>query len=370
MSHRGWPNDFYQFWTASGALAHGISPYDHNVTERNQLYSLGQISTIPDDQIFPYPAYAALPMIPLSLLPFKVVDVAAILFLGACLFFLPAALRLRFDLQSAALGVFALGCTPIAVALEMRQPSIAFLAISVAALTLVRLDQMHLAGIAAALASEKPQITLVVLLPIGVWALTDWNRGKKFVLSFALSLSSLIGVSFVLSPDWLSRWLSVLKTYKRVTMHPSLVGQTFGSFATVATAAILFLLVVVLWANRHRDLLTLSAISAPIVYAVGPFVDYNSILLVIPVVWMVDRYADLPALPLKFVTVSLAGLFLTPAIGLLLLRSAPEVSWAISEIMVLPLLLSTIALMGAAISGKSADVAPSPVNPQYASPLN
>jgi hypothetical protein len=62
------------------------------------------------------------------------------------------------------------------------------------------------AGGLLALATIKPQTSLILAVWLLGWALTDWRRRGSLLLGFAVTLGGLLAVSLWLLPPWPASW--------------------------------------------------------------------------------------------------------------------------------------------------------------------
>jgi hypothetical protein len=111
----------------------------------------------------------------------------------------------------AVMVIWSLLLYPVAWGLLLGQPALAAAALLTAALIALRNERDTLAGIALAAAAIKPQITLLAILALLVWA--AWQRRHRLIASFAISVAILLAISFALLPSWVAGFLYAVQRY-------------------------------------------------------------------------------------------------------------------------------------------------------------
>ena len=106
-------------------------------------------------------------------------------------------------------------------------------------------------GVALGLLALKPQLVLFIA-PWMLWRW--WQRERKQIIWFALTLAILATIAFLIQPDWLARWLAVSGRRLRAPIAPSVWGvlsflptPAWIALAGLATVAIF------VWAWRKND---------------------------------------------------------------------------------------------------------------------
>jgi hypothetical protein len=142
-------------------------------------------------------------------------------------------------------------------ALFAEQPGlmVGFLLAS-AALSLRR-NRLWLAGTLMGLTLIKPQMTLLAILYLLIWSLS--NRGRtRFVTGFLGTTLLLAGASLWIWPHWVEQWLRVLLGYHRYATPPLvtvLLGASLGAYVgPIAIVALLGASAVLAWRNRRASL--------------------------------------------------------------------------------------------------------------------
>jgi hypothetical protein len=193
-------SDFAGIWTGARAIVDGHDPYDP-LTWRTVAASYGTQS--PDTDVYGYPRWVALLLLPLALLP---VEVAATLWLWAGLALAALALRalLRAALPGAALAHAVAGGTlfvshPAYQSVANGQWTFVLLATTCATLVLLRSRRPRSAAIAALAWVAKPHLF------IG-YALGAARRDRTFgIWAAALAIVVVIG-STIGAPGWVAAW--------------------------------------------------------------------------------------------------------------------------------------------------------------------
>jgi hypothetical protein len=93
----------------------------------------------------------------------------------------------------------------------LGQPAIAATALLIGAVLALQRDLNVLAGVALAAASIKPQLTLLAILGLLVWAVLQ--RRHRLLLTFGSSLGLMVVTSFAIQPDWVRGFTYSLRRY-------------------------------------------------------------------------------------------------------------------------------------------------------------
>ena len=213
--------DFYIFWLAGRAALTGGNPYGDDIGVAVQLGTYDHLSGAGQNQmLFAYPPYALLAVLPFLALPF---DWAQAAWLSVNLIALAAtylALKPVSPLRSIAGGLLFF---PVAFALILGNFVVLIGAILLLVLTSMIQARQHspagwvALGILLAWTTIKPQFSWLFLAFIAVWVLR--SRTWHLAWGFLGGLVTMLALSFVVVPDWLSLWLGVLQKY--TTYHPA-----------------------------------------------------------------------------------------------------------------------------------------------------
>jgi len=357
----GQPNDFFQLWSASRAILHRIDPYGPEVTKDNQIAVYGTTAAFAggkDDRRLEYPIIAAFPILPLGLFGFRIADTIAVLIMAALIFLCVGWLRGVWTPTTILYVLFTFSSYPVIVGLQMRQPTLLFLAIAIASFALARSGYLTSAGFMAVLACGKPHVAFPILLPLLIWALADWPVRKRFVSSFTISALALFTLGNLLVPGWFREWLSFLHGYSQFA-PPSVLVHLLGPRIGIIASLILTVgLTVSLWINRRSDLGLQVAFSTTVFCLIIQGQLYNMALLLVSAIWVADHAADLE----RSGVVSQVGLTVTriaflvfwtsTAIGGVLMHlNSPSrsIAWSVAVTMISPVLLALLGIMLAQI---------------------
>jgi hypothetical protein len=354
---QGVPADMYPLWNGTDAILHGLNPYSVKVTEQNDFGVYGTTAKAAGDkkgQQFAYPVYAALPVMPLELVNFRVANQIAFWLFIALVPLSVGWLRERWDWTTVVIGALSLATYPVIFAIQSRQPTIVFFGLAVGSFALLCSGQTIPAGMLAALSTGKPHIALPVLLPMLIWTSVRWKQQKRFVISLALSLMGLLALSSAATPGWREEWIAALRHYAQYGRGP-LVILFFGNKIGAAILVLLLLILIVgLWRRRESDLLFQVALSVAIFQLVIPYEPYNAIMLLIPAVWVADNAHVISKsgasnqVALAAMRVALVGSWVIGALGALLWHTSAagrSIAWALPGVMVPPLFVCMATMM-------------------------
>ena len=290
------PN-LYPVWYASRVvLLDHQDPYAQGVTERIQQVMYGdQVNQHEghfNEQRFAYPLFTVLIFAPFAILRFPeaqalVLVLSVLATAASTLVWLPRGVSLPTKLVSM---ILVLAAPTVAWALQLRQLTLLFAALLALTVTAVRKDQLTLAGALGAVALAKPQLAIAVLLPLTVWAFSNWARRKRFVISFILTGCALLAISERLCAGWLLHWLATIRAYAGYAGAKSLIQLLPGRNLPVMGAGLLLLAVLFAsWKYRNTDPQLAVGFSVAAFSVVFPFQVYNQIMLAPAVFWIVLR---------------------------------------------------------------------------------
>ncbi len=298
---RGNFSDLYPRWLgARELLLHHRDPYSPEITAEIQAGYYGRPldasrpSDPKDQQAFAYPLYVVFLLAPTVFLPFHLVQP-----LFQCLLVVLTGLSAWLWLKAIrweplrtvfpAILVFSLCNFPAVQGVKLQQLSLfvcALIAISVACVTRNRLWS---AGFVLALATIKPQLTVLPAAWLLLWAGSDFRRRRGLIYGFFLTLISLTIASELLLPGWITRFAQALSAY---TQYADGWGSTLDALMTpLGGRSVAVLLVagaaVLAWRARHDPA------ESPV------FVFYTVLLLalVVVVLPMTSPYNQLLLLP-------------------------------------------------------------------------
>jgi hypothetical protein len=259
--------DIYPIWLTSREWRQERrDPYSPAITREIQIGLFGRpldahIPTDPptDYRTFAYPAYCALLFWPASELPFATFRIVwtallATLIAAAVLCWVQT-LSCRVSWIWLAIIVLLTICSyPELEGLYAGQLGllVGFL-LSASLLAIVR-NHLVLAGFLMAITTIKPQMTLLALMYLLFWSMSDWRQRGRFSMSFFAMMFLLIAASLAVWPHWIPSWLGVVRGYHRYSTPPlisELLGPTLGPHGGIAlTLSALIPAVVLGWRWR------------------------------------------------------------------------------------------------------------------------
>jgi hypothetical protein len=301
--------DFFIYYVAGRTMTidHG-SPYDESVGEQSQLAILKHPAAQNEDQLrFVYPLFALLPVLPLTGLPFPWAQAGWMAFnimalaLSVLVAFRKAPvwfLILLFFLFPFSFGLL-LG--------NLNIPVMCILILLAGRLPGLRRDQWMescLLGILMAWATIKPQFAGIYLLFFFLLAIKKKNI--LLIIGFFSGLASLLAVSFLLLPNWISQWVDILRRYPsytggRIPITP-LVNLLFpgGQIAVYILLAIFIILLtcwyfIRWWKNLLSPLALLSWCGFAVFFFHPTGVSYEQMIFLLPVIlWILQRWPEKP----------------------------------------------------------------------------
>jgi len=339
-ARHGIVDDLHPLWNGCRAVLHRTNPYREEITEQNEMKALGsragQVSGGLERQ-FAYPVFAAFSLLPLDLIPFSVADAVYPIIVAACALMYVGWLRGVWDRRTFLYIAFFFASYPVIYCLQSRQPTLLFFALALLAYVLLRNENPVFAGVLAALSLAKPQVSLPILLPLMVFAI---QKRRSFLTSFIVSLLGLCAISSVLVPGWVFEWIGAVGRYSREVDAP-IVTVLLGRAAPAVSGAIFFLLLVTLWVRRNEPFLFQMSLCVIVFRLITPNQFYNSVLLVVPVVWAFDNAASIPPLLVTFLRFSLIEYWVATAVAatLLAINHGTALAWALPGAMLAPILI-------------------------------
>jgi len=305
---RGNLSDLYPRWLgARELLLHGRDPYGADITGEIQagyygrLLDQGRPNDPKDQQAFAYPVYVVFLLAPAIQLPFAVAH--KIFF---WLFVILTALSVllwwqtlgwRLSLTGKLIWVLlALSSFPAIQGLKLQQLTVLVAALIAGAMFAITRRHFVLAGILLAVATIKPQLVLLVMVWLCVWALGNWRHRQPLLWTFAVAMLALVAAGEVVLPGWITEFRRAMADYYRYTGGGNSVLDVVLSpiWGRIVSALLVGLLIVFAWSTRGEDEKTaafqwaLSATLATTLLIIPMFAPYNQLLL-IPGVMMALR---------------------------------------------------------------------------------
>ncbi|MGC2193896.1 MAG: glycosyltransferase family 87 protein [Terriglobales bacterium] len=304
----GFSNDLYPIWMGSGELFHGRNPYAPGLTPRIEtgLYGRPLDRSTPNDasvnlRAFAYPLYTIFLFAPLAPLSFPAVQVVMSVLLP-CLAAITVILWLRVLGATLSASGFAtticltLASYPVLEGIYAGQPGMIAIALISGTVTALARERYALAGILLPCASIKPQLILLLALWLTLWALSDWNRRRNFLVTFTATTALLLASSTWVMPSWFSGWMHALREYRQIS-PPPLAQFVLSRYPGIGLSLFLLALSAALcWRKRHEPaqsegfalatvfLLATTAIIFPSTIAV-----YDQFLLLPAALWLYTR---------------------------------------------------------------------------------
>ncbi|MCB0162663.1 MAG: DUF2029 domain-containing protein [Anaerolineae bacterium] len=201
-------NDFFVRWLGGREyLLHGTNPYDQSVAEQAQRAMFGRLTT-PEDKdeaYFAYPLYTLYFFWPLSLLPYAW---AQAIWMTVLQFMLLGVTVLSIRLAGWSPPKWLFWLTLFwgiffyngARSIILGQFSVLVGLALLVGLWAIESRRDLLAGICLAITTIKPQMVVLVIIFLLIWAL--FQLRWRIVLSFGLSLVTLVLSSMLLVPTW------------------------------------------------------------------------------------------------------------------------------------------------------------------------
>jgi hypothetical protein len=300
--------DFYPIWrTAKEWRLHRSNPYSSAMTATIQTGLFGRPLDLgnPNDpplnyREFSYPAFVDILALPSTWLPFPVVRVA-----GASIILLMTVvgivlwmgiLELHF---SPAQGMIVILLTmfsyPVLEGIAAVQLGLVVSVLLAASLATLRNGMELSAGCLLALTMIKPQMTVLVIGCLLVWALSEWRQRWRFASGLVGGVAVLWLSATLISTSWLRQWLHVLLGYGRYS-QPPLPVYLFGPQVGKALSFVLLAVAVLLaWHIRHMPakssefMLTIASLLAISVVVLLPGQAVYDHILLLPGVLLLLR---------------------------------------------------------------------------------
>ena len=293
-------NDMYPVWLGSRELlVHHRNPYSAEVTQEIQTaYSGVDLAHGHQDQqcCFAYPVYASLLLLPTVKSDFYSLRLPALIVL-ALLTLMSIVCWHTVTRRAAHELVFIIPLVlispPVMQGLELRQAAMLVAALLSGAAILADRGRFTLAGIALALATIKPQMCLLPIAWMLLWALNGWATRKNLAIGFGATMLLLVGAGEVLLPSWILNFLAQLRVYRHYA-GASMLELLYGRGIGLALTAVFILgLLILLWRRRAAlDFVpTLSLVLAVEVVIMPGLKSLLNLVLLIPGIFiLISKY--------------------------------------------------------------------------------
>lgn len=263
-------NDFYQIWlTARECLPNRSNPYREEITQKIQLGLYGRVldpnnaSDPKDRRAFPYPAFVDLLFWPASQLSFplaRIIIFCLLLPLSATMVWLwMKALDWILAWQwTVVVIVLVLTSYPVLEGLYAGQVGLLVGFLMSSSILALRRGKLLLSGILMALSTIKPQMSVLLIVYLIFWAVSDLRTRKRFCIGFLATGGTLVTAALVAWPRWIEEWVHILRAYRGYNPAPLLsqvLGGVFGSrfeqpLYFFCSAALLIGALWLAWSNR------------------------------------------------------------------------------------------------------------------------
>ncbi len=262
--------DFFPIWlVARQGRFERRDPYSPQMTREIQTGLFGRpldphnpADPTVDYRQFAYPAFTELLLWPSASLEFsrlRIVLAVVLPFLtAASLWLWLLALQWRVHpLWFCVLVLLSLCNYQVLEAVFAAQPGLIVGFLLASAALALRRNRLLLAGTSLALTLIKPQMTLIAVVYLLLWSLS--NRGRiRFLGAFLGTTLCLLTPSLRIWPNWIGRWVKVLLGYHRYATPPLVVllpGASLGAYiAPLTVVALLGVGGVVAWRNRQAGI--------------------------------------------------------------------------------------------------------------------
>jgi hypothetical protein len=305
---RGNLSDLYPRWLgARELLLHHRNPYSGEITLEIQqgYYGRRLDASRPNDprdqQGFAYPVYVVFLLSPLIGMPFYSVHAFFYWFLailtGVSLLLWLRVLHWRLPgIAIASIVLLTLGSFPAVQGIRLQQLSLLVAALLAGSAACIASGFLFWGGVLLALATIKPQLAIFLAAWLLVWAISEWQERRRFVLGFGSVTVFLLAGSEVVLPGWLRLFTGALQQYHRYTQNQSVLDQLLPGMFTgkVVSAAALVLTAILLWKLRRASARSaqfgraISLVMATTVLVVPMYAPYNQVLL-LPAILLLVR---------------------------------------------------------------------------------
>jgi uncharacterized membrane protein len=144
----------------------------------------------------------------------------------------------------------ALVSPPVMQGLDFRQAGMLVAALLSVAAVLTDRRKFLLAGMALALATIKPQMSLLPITWMLLWAGHSWVPRKNLIVGFTTTMAILAGAGELLLPGWISSFVAQIRLYRHFA-GASILELLYGRPIGLALSAILICgLLGVMWKRR------------------------------------------------------------------------------------------------------------------------
>jgi cbb3-type cytochrome oxidase subunit 3 len=259
-------SDLYPVWlTTAEVLLQGRTPYSRQLTSDIQKGFYGREldprkSADPTDlQAFVYPLYVVFLLAPTVTLPFANVSEIfrwLLLICTAC----------SVPLWMHAIGfhpgrLFTASAMMLAVSnfpavMEDRQQNLSALVVLLLACSVAATVRhwLTLSGFLLSLSTIKPQLSVLLIAWMLLWAMSDWKERRRLVWSFVITWLSLLAAATAISPNWMEGFWAAIQAYRSYAMGPSIFQMLLPPILAIPVIAMLLVFVgVICWQWRKAQ---------------------------------------------------------------------------------------------------------------------
>jgi hypothetical protein len=301
--------DLYAQWFGiRELLLHHRDPYGDDVTRELQVAYYGkdldpsQAAHPSHQQRFAYPLYVAFLLAPTVGMQFHTVQIifwwllAALTAASVPLW--ARAVRLKLSPADLAITlIVTFTSIPVMQGLGLLQFGLLVAGLLAAAAAAVVSGHLFLAGVLLAIATIKPQMSLLAIAWFALWVAGDWHKRRSLLWGFATTFSALIVASELLLPGWVMRFLTAVVAYGNHMRTTSLLGVYLpGALEWLTALAGFLILAIYAWRARREPSNAVSfGLNLALALALTPLIiptvvqPFNHILL-LPAILLGVRY--------------------------------------------------------------------------------
>jgi hypothetical protein len=297
-------SDFYPSWYATRELfLHHRDPYGLDVAQDIQAWIYGH-PNVPGsgrsvhDHQFVYPAYVCFLLWPFSKFNFGTAENVMLLMLAICtvasvLLWLRALKWQVSPTMLTVVSVLTLGSCPAAQGLYLRQLGLLAATMLAATAAAVTAGKLRVGGMLLALATIKPQLSVLVVVWLLIWCTGDWKLRKSFFWSFLTSMAVITAATTIALPSWPGEFWKAVQAYPEYNDGRSIIQLLLGpTLGQVCGALIVIGLLVVVWmlrrvaAETDSFVLILSLMLSTTLMVIPTMAPHGQVLLLPGALWL------------------------------------------------------------------------------------
>ncbi|SRR5712692_8328538 len=309
---RGNLSDLYPRWLGTRELLlHRRNPYGPDITRDSQIGFYGRPldSNNPadpkDQEAFAYPVYVVFLLAPTLPLSFESAQlVFRVLLLVLTVASVPLwidVVGLRWSWLKALIAIaLTLASFPTVQAIHLQQLGLLVAFLIVASVAALARGRLILAGVLLAIATIKPQMVILTVIWILLWAIADWKQRRMFVVGFLTTILLLLVASQIILPHWLFYFLNSTRDYIHYTQGKSILMELFtAAGGLLLTIFLLSVLARVCWNSRQEPAGSLTfgfatALTLNLTLVVVPETAPHLQLILLPALLLLWSESDAP----------------------------------------------------------------------------